>query len=84
LDDRTLAEAAMYLRNAAPEQYAKFVEEFALLATQSAMVLVTSRPDTIMSDQGWAKAAQFFLRTFKDCQARVAAPKKPTAETPPR
>lgn len=84
MDDRALAEAAMYLRNAAPEQYARFVEEFAVLATSAAMVLVTARADSIMSDQGWAKAAQFFLRTFKDCQERVMAPKKPTAETPPR
>jgi hypothetical protein len=80
VDDRALAEAALYLRNAAPEQYARFIEEYARLATHAAMVLVTSKPETIMSDQGWAKGAQYFLRTFKDCQTRMATPKKPTAE----
>jgi hypothetical protein len=84
VDDRRLAEAAMYLRNAAPDQYLRFVEEFAAVATGSAFVLISSKADSIMSDQGWAKAAQFFLRTIKDCDSRVAASKKPTAEAPSR
>ena len=74
----------MYLRNAAPEQYVKFVEEFAAMATSAAFVMVASKPENIMSDQGWAKCWQFVLRTLKDCNSRVAPSKKPTAEAPPR
>ena len=83
MDDRKLAQQAMYLRNAAPEQYAQFVQEFASLATSAALTMLASKPENIMSDQGWAKAWQYILRTLKDCDSRVP-PQKPTAEATPR
>ena len=84
MDDRKLAEAAMYLRNAAPDQYIRFIEEFAACATSASLLILASKADTIMSDQGWAKAWQYLLRTLKDCDSRVATSKKPTAEAPSR
>lgn len=84
MDDRALAQAAIYLRNAAPEQWQAFVREVETVAQNAAMVLVRSSATDIMSDQGWAKASLWFLRSFKDCDERVRAPKKPAAETPPR
>lgn len=83
MDDKALSQAAVYLRNAAPEQWAAFVREVEIVAQNAAMVLVRSSATDIMSDQGWAKASLWFLRSFKECDARVRAP-KPAAETPPR
>ena len=84
MDDRKLAEAALYLRNAAPEQYTRFIEELAAVATAAAFTLLASKADTIMSDQGWARGISYILRTFKDCESRSAGPKKPAAESPSR
>lgn len=84
MDDRKLAEQAMYLRNAAPDQYVRFIEELSAVATAAAFQLLSSKADTIMSDQGWAKGINYILRTLKDCESRAGPPKKPTAEAPSR
>jgi hypothetical protein len=83
VDDKALCQQAVYLRNAAPDQYQAFVNELEKLATKAATVLVTSKPESFMSDQGWAKCSLFLLRSLKECDARVHE-KKPTAETPSR
>lgn len=84
MDDRALSQAAIYLRNAAPEQWDAFVRETEKVATEASLVLVQASANVIMSNQGWAQCALWFLRSFKECEVRVRAPKKPTAETPPR
>ena len=84
MDDKALSQAAIYLRNAAPEQWGAFVRAVDKVAQDASIVLVQSSANNIMSDQGWAKCCLWFLRSFKDCDERVRAPKKPTAETPPR
>ena len=80
MDDRHLAQASIYLRNAAPEQWNEFVRAFEAVTNEAAGVLLGAKVETIMSDQGWAKAAAYFLRTFKDPEVRVAGPRKPTAD----
>jgi hypothetical protein len=83
VDDKALCQQAIYLRNAAPEQYNSLCAELEKLAQKAATVLVTSKPDSFMSDQGWAKCVLFLLRSLKECDVRVRE-KKPTAETPTR
>lgn len=77
MNDKKLAQAAVYLRNAAPEQWEAFCRAVEDIANESTHVLVGARAEHIMSNQGWAQCALWFLRCFKDCDARVRAPTKP-------
>lgn len=91
MDDQALCRAIVELRKAAPDHWRKFLEEYETLAgraqqTVDGAVMGLSREnfDTFLDNRGWARAALFLLRSFKDPESRLQAPKKPTTETSSR
>lgn len=74
MDDQALSQAALKLRNIAPQEWEAFVLEVERITQSVGTIdlLSTNLADVnnLMHRQGWARGALWLLRTFKECDVK--------------
>lgn len=75
MDDRALSQASLNLRNAAPREWEAFVLEIGEIERKvTAFDVLEIKQENLPAIQGWARAARWFLRCFKQCADKVERP----------
>ena len=72
-----LSHFALMFRNATPDVFEEFVNEFEKLALNYATAVVTAPADEVFVAQGRAQFASSFLRLLKECHLEPAAKPSP-------
>lgn len=69
-----LGQAALHLRNAAPEQWEAFLTEFRRLTYGKVDAVTEADTGMILICQGRAQQAKSLLRTFEECDKPLKSP----------
>jgi hypothetical protein len=72
--NRDLSQHALFLRNAAPEEWGAFVQAFRRAADEAVMAVTQVDAASILGAQGRAQQALSFLRTFEECEKTPQPP----------
>lgn len=67
-----------FLRNAAPEEFDRFVKELATYTDEVTVAVTEAPPDAILNMQGRAQQAIAMLRLFEECHTPPKQPFQPT------
>lgn len=77
-----LAMAAYFLRNAAPAEWAHFLQQFEAEVRAVTVAVTVADPAVILNVQGRAQYCHSLLGVFKECETIGSKPQQPSPPVP--